>query len=264
MVLVIYFLHEVLMVVLAIVLPLHFLMLLVHFQFLPSIAASGNNVYVSWTSVTDASDIFLITSTDGGLSFGSPVEITIGEPTNARSSAVAASGNNVYVTWQDFSTSTSTLEPEIFFAVSTDGGATFSSPINISNIPGRLGKDVAIAASDGNVYVVWTECATTGTDCRIFFTKSTDNGATFSNPAVALSNSPESSLPDIAVIGNTVYVVYGQSFTVEGSSIVRDVFLLTSPDGGTTFGQPINISNSPGEPSANPNIDVSGNNVVVT
>jgi hypothetical protein len=235
----------------------------VGFSFLPSVAASGNNVYVSWTSVTTESDIFLITSTDGGLNFGSPVEVTIGDQSNARSSVVAAYGNNVYVAWQDFSVSTSTLDPEIFFAVSTDGGLSFSSPINISNTPGRLDRNPAIAAFEGNVYVVWTECAQNGTDCRIFFTKITDNGATFSIPAVALSN-PESSLPDIAVIGNTVYVVYGQTFTTVEGSIARDVFLLTSLDGGITFGQPINLSNSLAGISQNPNIDVSGSNVGVT
>jgi hypothetical protein len=142
------------------------------FSFLPSVAASGNNVYVSWTDVTDQLKIFLITSTDGGLNFGSPVEVTTSAQLDARSSEVAAYGNNVYVTWQDLSTSTSGLDPEIFFAVSTDGGLSFSNPISLSSNLGTLNSTLNdIAVSGNNVYTTWTTLLNGSND--IFFASGT-------------------------------------------------------------------------------------------
>src|SRR5438445_11371319 len=63
-----------------------------------------------------------------------------------------------------------------------------------------------IVASGNNVYVVWSN------NGHIFFSKSIDNGATFSGPAVNLSNLiGGQSSPQIAVSGNNVYVVWSNA-----------------------------------------------------
>ena len=238
-----------------------------HFGFLSDIASSGDNVYVTWTDVTDKSVIVLVKSTDKGATFSDPVRISTSSD-NARSAAVAVSGDNVYVTWQDFSVSTSTLEPDIFFAVSTDGGATFSKPINVSNNQGTLSKNPVIAAFGNNVYVVWADCLPNGTNCKILYTKSDNAGTSFSSTPVVLT-AAESSLPDVKAFEDKVYIVYGQSSPVNGVQ-VRDVFLLKSTDGGNTFASPVNLSDSlavqgfTNPASNNPNIGVSGDNVGIT
>jgi hypothetical protein len=228
------------------------------FSFLSAIAADGNNVYVVWTRVTDRADLFLVKSTDGGATFSSPIQVE--NRGNARASAIAVSGDNVYVTWADFTTSQSSLEPEIFFAASIDGGATFNTPVDISNTAGTLSRLPSIAAFGNNAYVVWIDCNPNGTNCRTLYTKSNDVGVTFTTP-VPLSD-PESSRPDIAVQGNTVYVIYGQEFA---NSQNRDVFLIKGTDtaaGGTVFGNSVNLSDDP-SPSDNPRIHTSGSNVAI-
>ena len=179
------------------------------------------------------------------------------------------SGDNVYVTWQDFSVSTSTLEPDIFFAASTDGGATFGKPIDVSNTEGTLSKNPSMAAFGNNVYVVWTDCDDTrGTNCKILYTKSDNAGASFSSTPVILT-APESALPDVKAFEDKVYIVYTQSSPVNGVQ-VRDVFLLKSTDAGKTFASPVNLSASlatggfTNPASNNPNIGVSGDNVGIT
>jgi hypothetical protein len=243
-----------------------------HFGFLSDIAASGDNVYVTWTDVTEKSVIVLAKSTDKGTTFSDPVRISTSSD-NARSAAVAVSGDNVYVTWQDFSVSTSSLEPDIFFAASTDGGATFSKPINLSNTEGTLSKYAAIAAFGSNVYVVWSDCDTNGINCKILYVKSNNAGSSFSGTPVVLSGSlsgSQSTLPDIKAFEDKVYVVYGQSYLVNGVLTSEDVFLLKSTDGGNTFASPVNLSGSLAAggfthiASNNPNIGVSGDNVGVT
>lgn len=231
------------------------------FSFLSAIAASGNNVYVVFTHVTSTSDTFLVKSTDSGTTFSSPIKINTG--TNARSPAIAVSGNNVYVTWEDFGLSASNLDPEIFFAASANGGASFSTPVDVSNTPGTSSANPSIAASGNNVYTTWSDCNTDGTNCRILFNKSTDGGATFLTSPVALNNPGICcSLPDVAASGNNVYVVWNEATVAADGQESIQIFLRISTDGGNTFGNSVNLSNDPGL-SNRPRIDVSGNNVAV-
>jgi hypothetical protein len=231
------------------------------FSFLPDITASGNIVYIVWTRVTTVSEIVLVKSIDGGNNFGMPVVINPGPLADGRDGEVAIGGNNVYVTWQDLSTSNG-FDAEIFFASSSDGGAHFGTPKNISNTPGTLSKTPSIAAFGSNVHVTWANCNLAGTNCKILYSKSSNAGLGFTTPVVL--SGPESVSPDIKVFQNNIYVVYGQTHTVDSMQI-RDVFLQKSTDGGQNFASPINLSiNTPDLQSQNPNIDVSTNNVAIT
>ena len=95
----------------------------------PQIAASGNNVYVTWEDTTPGNrDIFFAVSNNNGVSFGTPINIS-NSPGSSTDPQIAASGNNVYVTWED----TTPGNRDIFFAVSNNNGTSFGTPINISN-----------------------------------------------------------------------------------------------------------------------------------
>ena len=77
----------------------------------------------------------------------------------------------------------------ILFARSTDGGATFSSPIPLSDPTGSFSflPDVAVDRNNNNnVYVVWTRVTTVG---EIVIVKSTDGGVSF-GPPVAFNPGP--------------------------------------------------------------------------
>jgi len=231
---------------------------------LNAIAVSGDNVYVAWTSVTNQSDIYLVKSNDGGTSFSSPIKLNKGEE---RLPVIAASGNNVYVAWQSFDLgelSNDDLNSKIEFTASTDGGITFSTPQDISNVSSNiLSGFPSLAASDSNVYLVWQDCALTGQDCNTMFAKSIDNGTTFSSPEIlvnAIYGVENTFLPDIGVMENALFVVFGKINYIDNQ---RDVYLITSLDGGATFGTPILIDNTP-EYEYNPSIDVSGNNIGIT
>ena len=64
------------------------------------LAAYGNNVYVLFTTDTG---VFLIKSTDGGNSFGSPIKLNqlngIAQPTKDNGIKIRAFGNSVYIVW---------------------------------------------------------------------------------------------------------------------------------------------------------------------
>src|SRR3981189_2866903 len=66
----------------------------------------------------------------------------------------------------------------VFFSRSTDGGATFSTPQNLSNSPAGSSSPQIAVDSGGNINVVWVD--NTPSNYQIFFSGSIDRGATFS------------------------------------------------------------------------------------
>ena len=97
---------------------------------IPSIAESGNNVYVVWRDNTPGSyDILYRRSTDGGASFGSTVNLSNNDG-HSDLPAIATSGSNVYVVWFDNTPGNF----EIFLRKSVNTGDTFGSTVNYSHI----------------------------------------------------------------------------------------------------------------------------------
>jgi hypothetical protein len=177
----------------------------------PQIAASGNNVYVLWREppVENAkSDVFFKRSTDGGKTFEKTKNLS-NNPEDSLAPQIAASGNNVYVVWQDDTPGNA----EILFRRSTDKGDNFDSQKNLSN---NLGTSTVpqIAASKNNVYVVWQD--DTPGNAEIFFRESNNKGDNFDSQK-NLSNNPEDSFdPQLRTSGNKVYVVW-RDFSTAGA-----------------------------------------------
>ena len=125
---------------------------------------------------------------------------------NNRTSAdpqIDISGNNTYVVWSDDSPG----NPDIFFTKSTDGGKTFSKPVNLSNNT-RGSFDPVLAISKNHIYVAWDDDSPGNAD--ILFTKSTDRGDSFSIKPINLSKNVGRSLyPDVAISrSNNSYIIW--------------------------------------------------------
>jgi hypothetical protein len=160
---------------------------------LPSIAVSGNNVHVVWQDSTFGnSEILYRSSTDGGVNFGSTVNLSNNAGFSVNPS-IAASGNNVYVVWRD----EVSANAEIFYRSSTDSGISFGSTVNLSNNVG-FSDMPAIAAAENNVYLVWADGIAAVVNDIIYRT-STDGGTTFEPESSNLStNTGDSIKPSIA------------------------------------------------------------------
>ena len=98
---------------------------------------------------------------------------------------------------------------DIFFAVSTDNGQTFNTPINLSGNSGVPSFAQISSSGDNNVYVVWLDRVSPGND-DVFFAVSTDNGQTFNTPINLSNTATNSGQAHISSSGdNNVYVVSG-------------------------------------------------------
>src|SRR5438270_12301037 len=83
-----------------------------------------------------------------------------------------------------------------------------------------------------------------------------------------ISRSPRKSfVPQIAVSGSNVYVVWGMSsgnnYNNKSGTGNSNIFFRSSTDNGTTFGNAINLSHDNNGTSSSPKIAVSGSNVYV-
>jgi hypothetical protein len=225
----------------------------------PRLAASGNNVYAVWEeSHNGINQIIFVKSTDRGNTFSKPANLTYSIRIDSETPSIGAFENNVYVVWTDNSPGNF----DIFFIRSTDGGNTFSKPLNLSKDPGL--SYLPRIATDGNnsVYVVWTD--NSQGNYNILFTKSMDGGASFDKPIILSDLKGVSNFPSIVASGNKdVYVVWSHKnntdfdpSNTENQTQTYDVFFTRSLDGGNSFSKSVNLSEDPAN-SQSPALDVS-------
>ena len=95
------------------------------------IATSGdNNVYVSWWSnKTGVDKVMFKASTDGGKTWSNKMIISNAPNANSQDVQIAASGNNVYVTWWERNQTMN----EPVMRVSNDNGKTFGEIMMLSS-----------------------------------------------------------------------------------------------------------------------------------
>lgn len=108
-----------------------------------------------------------------------------------------------------------------------------------------------------NVYIIWTQGLQGNT--KLFFKKSTDGGNNF-GPATTVS-SPNSDIHHSSIVidsSKNIYVAW-----TEGPYISKEVYIKKSTNGGNSFGQAINLSNTPGNPTSSRMAIDSKNNIYV-
>jgi len=150
---------------------------------------------------------------------------------------VAAWNSNVYLLWQDSIPSDHT-NYDIFIKNSNDNGTTFGSSVNLSNNSG-FSEHPQIAAYDNNVYAIWAD--DTSGNREVLFTRSVDNGTSFDKIKNLSNNTSDSFNQEIAVFGDTVYVVWLDQSDEDDET---NILLKASGDGGETFSRTVNISSN--------------------
>ena len=92
--------------------------------------------------------------------------------------------------------------------------------------------------TDGNVYFAWSRYNGFGNNA-IYFARSTDHGATWSQPMKITEGTHSLQFPDIAVTGDGhVYVTFRQFQFLKGRQQQNAVAYVKSTDGGLTFSRP--------------------------
>ena len=222
----------------------------------PQIAVdTSGNIYIVWENDTLNLGIVFSRSTDAGVTFSTPAILSINAAGSVSPQLAVDLGGNISVVWEDDTLAHS----DISFSRSADHGATFSTPMSLSNNVGNsLSPQITVDLA-GNINVAWESESPGNSD--IIFSRSADKGVTFSAP-MSLSNSlGQSRNPQIALdAGGNINVVWTDN---NPSDFNPDIFFARSNDGGITFSIPQNLSQDSGASSipvlivdAGANIDV--------
>jgi hypothetical protein len=231
----------------------------------PQTESSKNKVFVVWQDNLFGHnrmnyDILLKTSNDGGQTFGDVVNLS-NNTGFSEHPQMAVNGDNVYIVWAD----DTSLNRDIYFISSNDGGQTFGDVVNLSNNTADS-YNQEISVSGNNVYVVWQDAQKlTQGNSSISFISSNDGGQTFGDVVNLSNNAGKTSFPKISSSQGNVYVAWnidsGDRSIVGVNNTEGGIFFVKSPDNGSSFNEEIrlNTNEKPGELQ----IDASGNNVYV-
>ncbi len=220
----------------------------------PSIAVSGQDIHVVWEDERDEDiEVYYKCSTDGGATWGPDVHVsTISGPQGVPS--VTAVAGCVHVVWVDFSLLGNS---EIWFCRSVDGGATWESPVQISNAAG-FSSGPSIAAQGSNVHIAWDDSRLGWWNSEIFYRRSTNDGVNWSTENQLTNDTTFSNTPSIAVSGNSIHVAWED---------MRDgnfeIYYKNSTDNGQTWSSDMRLTSDGGD-SYHPSMAVSGSNVHIT
>lgn len=220
----------------------------------------------------DTADIFVAKSTDGGCSYSSiskvasnSQNISDDKPSIAADTNPASPhANNLYVAWTQYKDAARGADEDsrvqIVVARSSDGGATWSKPVGLSDetraifpgIPPRQGANVKVGP-DGTVYVTWADTVDFQIVQRIASSK--DGGKKFSDPITVAAIADEFSFPGGATFRQLGRVLPSFSIAPEGTLYLAwaerqlghtSVVLTKSTDKGATWSPPAVAADVPG------------------
>jgi PKD domain./BNR/Asp-box repeat. len=205
----------------------------------PSIAVDHRGyTYVVWGS---SGTIYISNSTDGGSTFSTPVKIGSGYYPD-----LAIDNNGyLYVVWQK---ETGAIKyTSVNFAKSEDQGATWSFAwVGTTTAEYYSPPKVAVSPGGNNVYIVWVCPPSLGKYIRVYFSRSTDGGITFSprkNPTDFIRHGEYN--PDIAACGeNEVYITWRLDRYHN-----NHVYFIKSKNGGVSFSSMIRVNDGAYETS---------------
>ncbi len=204
-----------------------------------SIATDGNGaVGIAWAGAnlrTGQNNISYSRSIDNGDTFSAPMILTDADTLPVYCPDIKTFGaQNVYIVWNQ-KLSVVGDDSDTFFTRSVDGGLSFTTPINISNLPGRGWCPKTAVDESGNIYVVW-EKGQAFLSRKTLFVKSTDGGLSFNAPPLSISDpTGDSACSSFAAAGTgKVYITFTYSTNHESA-------LVFSGDGGGRFTPPFSI-----------------------
>lgn len=233
-----------------------------------------DSVYVGWDTASSGKssandDLLFARSTDGGLTFSSP--IALNNPTGGPRQVIGADpfvgpNGEVYVAWHDVQ------QNRLMVNSSFNGGATFGQQQVIAPtvvafddaIPAMASRhallypacdtDRSSSATRGTLYCSWMdETASNGTD--IFVSRSTDRGASWSAP-VRVNDDPTGVRKDqfnqwlsVDPASGSINLSWNDARN-DPADIKTDIFFSQSTDGGLSFAPNVKVTTAMSDESA--------------
>ena len=237
----------------------------------------SNGIYVAKKAVGSAGPL-TFTSADilpASVNLNKPIQVDEDKEWIAVDNSTGSSAfqGRVYISWSRFN-SNGPGNSRIMVTSSGTQGATWSAPVQVSPVSQNglvQGSQVAVGP-DGTVYVCWLTIVAGGN--RMFFSKSTDGGASWSTPASITPTFQEisftasyryDSFPSLAVNPNPVSgQAYGEIYVVypDQPNANSSIKFVRSTDGGTSFSAPVALNDVATSQRLMPSIAVDDRNTL--
>jgi hypothetical protein len=222
------------------------------FSWLPRMlltSGDASEVFLLWQEIvfsggSHGGEIFFARSTDGGRTFGDPLNLSNSSAGDGKGRLTRRHWHNgsldlaggpegqLYAAWTEY-------EGPLWFSRSADRGGSFSAPLRIAggNAKPARGPSLAVGA-EGAIHLAWAVGEDEAADIHV--ATSVDQGRSFGEPRIVASDG-HADAPKIAVDGReTVHLVYAES--PAGPFGHHHIRHTRSHDGGRTFEEPREIS----------------------
>lgn len=203
-----------------------------------------NNLYISWTRFSAVTGIKLTKSTNAGVNWSIPVNVSdLFDGVQGSSICISRNGQ-VNVVWLGFSSNAN-----VTFDRSTNGGVSFGTdqiigtgafpnglPNGVNTFP-SIAVDNSTGPRSGWLYVVFAD--NRNGDCDVFLTRSTNAGVNWSAP-IRVNNDPVNNgkiqyWPAIAANeSGKIAIIFMDTRNTPNNTII-EAFIARSGDGGFTF-----------------------------
>ena len=229
-------------------------------------ADSEGEVLLVWARTQNGGDpgIMIVRSTDSGGSFGEPVEANAGAASVARDwPSIDIDGDDVVMAWGDREPASGTGgDMDISVSQSSDSGQSWSQPVYLSEqyYESIESSMPALAATENYLHLIYWDGGEIGgngnnahnDDGDIFYRRSDDNGASWSDPSVIseegdkLIYNPHGNFqyqPKMVATGNHLYAIWIASvpstIDVNGGWYIA---FAHSSDQGESWSEPIAVT----------------------
>lgn len=191
------------------------------------------------TSRSAFSEVYFSRSSDGGKNWTNPVDVSNSVAISVEPALAVGKGNSVYVVWS--SSSNVDSAPDVYCAISSDFGKTWTKPEDISATPGASTEPTIAVGADGTVHVAWLDATSGGNRPDIYYVKR--SSARWSAPK-NVSDSPRVSGHPALACGTKgkTYLVWSDNSKRERAA---DIWCARMGSAGKD-GKVLNISNTPG------------------
>lgn len=201
-----------------------------------SMVSENDYLHICWIDNRDGNfEVYYKRSTNAGLTWSADHRLT-NNSAYTYAACISAEGVNIHITFSDDRTG----KYEIYYMKSTNKGLNWSGEIRLSSADEYHSYESDICAN-GNLYVAWLE-ERTG-DLDIYFTRSTNDGSSWSSPVRLTPNTYAQKYPVLSVSGSNIHVVYQDERA--GISNV-EVYYMRSTNSGLNWQSEINISEHSG------------------
>lgn len=211
------------------------------------------DVFAVWISRSEQGfeEISYRSSSDGGLTFNSTVNLSESPNNHSFNPVLLVSGSHLYLIWDEEGDG----DRNVSFRTSNDSGISFEPITILDSDPicdlDRIFSRPDIAASGSNVYAIWDFCG------EVRFMASDDNGESFGSK---LTLAGANAFPQVDSSDKSVYAIWQGPGLISRSS---EVFLRISSDNGNTF-DTAQILSDTGNQAVAPVIDVADGNIFIS